>query len=187
MQQAQNQQQPAISRPPAGISGPLPGRWWATAAVSLSAVACWFWLIPGLQTLESRPIDTFAANELAPIADRDLTAALSTMEGTPKFLSQFKSETSGCPTPMAWIAIMRGPGQTPTKIRVQSGSYFSPAFDLPATPMRIAIPYPAPYESGHGQLTVMTYGGGATLALAPAWQVPPNAGPTTRGVVWQPS
>jgi len=52
--------------------------------------------------------------------------------------------------------------------------------------VRVAIPYPAPYEAGQGILSVLL-GGEATVALTPAWNISPKAGVTERAVTWQPS
>ncbi len=186
MQQTESQRQQVTSRSVADISSPLPGTAGMAAATILSAVLCWFWLIPALQTAAAPPIGGESASELAAVADQDIDAAMATMHGPPEYLAQFKSSAGGCPTPLAWVSIGLAPGQAPTKLRVQAGPYLSPVFETAASPMRIALPYPAPYEAGSGQISVALFGGSATLALMPAWQASMNAPGNLRHVVWKP-
>ena len=70
--------------------------------------------------------------------------------------------------------------------RLQSGHYFSPRFAVTDTPIRVAIPYPGPYASGHGTLTVLGADHDMVVALSPAWHVGVNAGPATHAVTWHP-
>ena len=74
----------------------------------------------------------------------------------------------------------------PVRVRVRSGGYFSPVFVLSPRPVRIAIPYPAPYQAGRGELTVFVEGGEAVVALTPPWHVPAAAGGAMRVVQWHP-
>jgi len=55
-----------------------------------------------------------------------------------------------------------------------------------AKPVRVAIPFPAPYETGHGALTAIDVGGSATISLLPSWRVSAQDGKTTRAVTWHP-
>jgi hypothetical protein len=40
-------------------------------------------------------------------------------------------------------------------VRIRSGQYVSPPIKLTPAPQRIAIPYPAPYPTGRGVLTLV--------------------------------
>jgi hypothetical protein len=123
------------------------------------------------------------ASELAPVDDRDIDAAETTMSGSGGFLAQFKQRTTGCPVPLAWVAVARMPGQAGGTIRLISGSYVSPAFALSNAPTRIAIPYPAPYQAGQGRLTALHAGVSATIALSPAWDISAQ-GEASHNVTW---
>jgi hypothetical protein len=186
MQQTQLQQQQATATTALKL-GALSGKGWIALAVALSFVVCAVWLIPGLKAMSSRPASDAVVGELAPVADRDIDGALTTMSGVPLYLSQFKSQASGCPTPLAWVSVVRGSPQAPSTIRIQSGTYVSPIFALSAEPLRIAVPYPAPYETGRGSLLAVATGGGVTIALMPAWRLPPNVPAASHAVVWTPN
>ena len=82
---------------------------------------------------------------------------------------------------------MRSPGQPDGRIRLQSGSYFSPAFELTDRPVRVAVPYPAPYAAGRGTMAVLGATTSAIVALRPAWAVVAGRPAQTRNVTWQPS
>lgn len=186
MQQTERQQRQPTSRSVADISASLPGKAGMAAATILSAALCWFWLIPALQAMTAPPIGNESASELAAVADEDMDAALATMQGPSDYLAQFKPRASGCPTPLAWVSIGLAPGQAPAKFRVQAGPYVSPVFETAAVPRRIALPYPAPYEAGSGQISVSLFGGSAMLALLPPWQASMNPPGNLRHVVWKP-
>lgn len=163
-----------------------PGLWSGMAAAMLSGLICWVWLGLGF-TASARPPQNSGGptvSELAQVDEHDITPALTTMDGSPSFLAQFKERKENCPTPLAWVSLVGESGQTPGQVRLQSGAYFSPLFDVRTVPMRVAIPYPGPYEAGQGKLTVLDTSGSVIVALAPAWRV--SAGAATREVTWQP-
>lgn len=123
-------------------------------------------------------------SELAQVDDQDIAAALTTMDGSTAFLAQFKERKAGCRLPLAWVTLVRAPGQPHGTIRFRSGTYFSPVVELSDVPERVAIPYPTSYETGHGALTVMTAGGSAVVALTPALHVSSQSGNATHAVTW---
>lgn len=164
-----------------------PGLWPAAAVALVSAIVCWFGLLPGLSgDTKGKPGDDAALAELAPVNEKDLSAALTTMGGSTAFLARFKQDEGSCPRPLAWVSIVRPPGMPAgAKVRIQSGSYISPIFEVPDAPMRVAIPYPAPYENGQGQLKAFMVGGGVTIGLLPTWLVSKSG--DIRTVNWHPA
>lgn len=165
-------------------SGALP----ALAAALLAAVLSWFWLIPTVSALSANSPDGAAAPAmLAGIADTDIADALKTMSGSANFLAQFRKKKAGCPSPLAWVSIARMQGQDGQPLRLQSGRYLSPLFMPGDTPLRVAIPYPAPYETGHGELGVIGTGGGVVLALDPPWSTAAGVHIAVHRVRWIPS
>lgn len=168
-----------------GDKGDFPGLLPATAVAMLSAIVCWIWLISSAGTaMTPEGGGEVVTSELAQVDARDVAAALTTMDGSTDFLTQFKDRATGCARPLAWVTVARAPGQPAGTVRLRSGTYFSPIFDLSDVPLRVAIPYPNPYEAGHGTLTAMEVGGSATVALLPAWHVSAQSGGATREVTW---
>jgi hypothetical protein len=121
---------------------------------------------------------------LARVDIGDIPGAMTTMAGAPEFLSHFQGESKSCPTPLAWIALARLPGSPGGAVRVHSGSYLSPTFELSDASRRIAIPYPAPYELGSGEISVTGVAGGLVMSLSPSWTVDSLNGTATKPVVW---
>lgn len=167
--------------------GAVPGVWSAAAVAALFALGCASWLISGAaNTSASTDSNGVIASELAEVSSQDIHAALATMDGSPAFLGQFRQRAQECARPLAWVSLQRAPGQPPSEVRLQSGSYFSPVYNLLDAPIRVAIPFPAPYEMGQGNLVAFDLGGTALIALSPTWKVSPQSGGTTRTVMWRP-
>ncbi|WP_428483939.1 hypothetical protein [Rhodopila sp.] len=151
----------------------------------VSAALCILWLMSDAGS--SSVVDNAAggtSSELALVNDSETTGALATLDGSPAFQAQFRERADACSRPLAWVAVSAPAGQVPTKIRLKSGSYISPEFSLSDRPVRIAVPYPAPYEAGRGSLTIFHTGGDAVIGLRPAWHVSREAGSMTHAVTW---
>lgn len=161
----------------------MPGLLPAAGMAVLAGVGCWMWLLS--QGAAPDGPAAIGGSVLAEVSESDVADALPTMEGTPTFLAQFKDRKTGCAKPLAWISLTGVRSQPASKVRVKSGSYFSPLFTLSGTPVRVAVPFPAPYEVGRGVLTVFTEGGGAIVSLRPAWRTPDHDGAQSHAVSWQ--
>jgi hypothetical protein len=94
------------------------------------------------------------------------TAALPQVESTlaPEQAAHLVEAARLCHEPLARIAIWRRPGTPEGAVSIISGTYHSPSFPLTTTPSLVALPFPAPYASGHGRLTVV--GGANELGIA---------------------
>jgi len=159
----------------------------AGLAVLVSGFVCWQWLIPALATgAADRPAADASISELAPVDEQDIDGAIGTLGGSPEFLASAKDRGKACPRPLAWVSVMREPGQPAAKVRLRSGNYFSPLFQLTDVPTRIAIPYPAPYDRGAGSLAIVGAGIHAVVALRPAWHVDAQGDGAARNVTWHP-
>jgi hypothetical protein len=94
-----------------------------------------------------------------------------------------------CSVPLAQVAIWKISGTSGGIIRIRSGSYISPPFNLTEAPQRVAIPFPAPYASGQGVISVEAVEGaanGAVISVSPAWQINSLNGSASLHVVWTP-
>jgi hypothetical protein len=163
----------------------LPGMGLTIAITVISSVVCWFWLAAG----RANPLKPTAPNvsELTEVEDREVAGALTTTSLPNSVRAQFREgKDGGCRRPLAWVSVVSAPGEPPSRIRLISGAYYSPIFEVSATPVRVALPFPAPYETGHGTLMAIDVGGSATIALLPAWRVSAQDGKTTRAVTWHP-
>ena len=163
----------------------LPGIGLTIAIAVISGVISWFWLVSG----GANPLKSTAPNvsDLTEVEDGEVAGALTSMSLPNAVLAQFREgKDGGCRRPLAWVTLVSAPGEPPSHIRLISGTYYSPVFEVSATPVRVALPFPAPYETGHGVLTAIDVGGRAAVALLPAWRVSAQDGKATRMVTWHP-
>lgn len=177
-----NRQSAAARRQPA--SAP-PGIGLALATATICGVMCWFWLASG----QANSLKPTAPNssDLAEVDERELDGALTTMSASNAMLAQVRVGKDGrCRRPLAWVSVVSAPGARPSRIRLISGTYYSPVFEVSTTPVRVAMPFPAPYETGHGVLRVIDVGDRVTISLIPAWHLSPQDGKSTRAVTWHP-
>lgn len=162
-----------------------PGIGLTIAITLISGIVCWFWLTSG----RANPLKPGAAivSDLTEVEERDIADAVVTMRPSNAVIAEFQVGKDGkCRRPLAWVSLVSAPGEPPSRVRLISGTYYSPLFEVSATPVRVAVPFPAPYESGRGVLTAIDVGGSASIALLPAWRVSAQDGKTTRAVTWQP-
>jgi hypothetical protein len=165
--------------------GAPPGTGSAIAIAIISGIICWFWLGAG-RANPFKPAVPDGSN-LTEVEESELAGASTTMSLSNALLAQFREGKDGsCRRPLAWVSLASAPGEPPSRIRLISGTYYSPAFEVSAVPVRVAIPFPAPYETGRGVLTVIDVGGSATISLLPAWRVSAQDGKTTHAVTWNP-
>ncbi len=167
-----------------GEPASVPGGWQAAVIAALSALLVGYWARQDHGT--PRPEGKGDVGRIADVAPQDVPSALDTLAGTPRQLAQFR-DRDACGRRLAWVTMMVAPGQAPGRIRLQSGNYISPVFDLMETPVRVALPYPAPYAIGHGVISVVGATTAAVVSLTPPWHVPARAGVEAREVTWTPT
>ncbi len=98
------------------------------------------------------------------------TAALAQVEPTlaPEPRARLVDAARRCREPLAHVAIWREGAASGGIVSVISGGYHSPNFPLTTTPSLVAVPFPAPYASGHGELIVVGEAHGFGIALRPS-------------------
>ena len=165
----------------------MPGALLCSATAVLSGLACWFWLLPQLMAEGRLQLEIGSpVSEMTEVLENDLTGALSTMNLPGSSIARLQKGTRDCGARLAWVTLSRPNDDEAKPARLRSGNYFSPPFTITKTPVRVAIPYPAPYESGRGVLTVLGADANLTMALTPAWHIPANTGTATHAVTWHP-
>lgn len=113
--------------------------------------------------IASRPAETW---QLEPLP----TAALGQVEPTlaPEQKARLIDQARRCREPLARVAIWCGAATTGGIVSIVSGGYHSPGFPLTTTPSLVALPFPAPYASGHGELIVVGETNDFGIALRPS-------------------
>ncbi len=135
--------------------------------------------------LNAFPIsDGVGVSTIQAIEASDLEASRASL--APETATSAIAEALACKAPLAYVTVSTAPGMAPGNIRVQSGSYLSPSLVVTSTPQRIAVPFPAPYEAGHGVINLEGYAEGLTVWLNPSWHTAKLAGVAPVNVVWSP-
>ncbi len=124
-------------------------------------------------------------SDLAIVAVSDIAAATPTLN--PSNSAELAAEAKDCKVPLARVMISKAPGSSGGTIRIRSGNYLSPPFQLTDTPQQVATPFPAPYPTGRGVISIEGNANGAVVSLYPAWTVGTVSGTAARNVVWKPN
>jgi len=161
----------------------VPGAAAALLIAIISALLTGYWGRPRLEApRQSAPWGSL----LAEVSPADIGAALDTMDISPEAAMRFRNQQA-CRRKLAWVTLAGVPQLPGGKIRLRSGGYISPAFALGDVPVRVAIPYPAPYPAGHGTIAVMGATTDAIVALTPPWHVSARQDSQSREVTWIPN
>jgi hypothetical protein len=127
---------------------------------------------------------TDAESTLSTVSVADIGAATQTID--PAAASQLAAQAKSCKVPLARMAVAKVPGTPGGTIRIRSGNYLSPPFQLTDTPLNIAVPFPDAYPVGHGQISIEGNATGAMISLTPTWTNVTINGAAVRNVVWKP-
>jgi hypothetical protein len=85
------------------------------------------------------------------------------------------------------VVLQAQAGPTPLSVRIRSGAYQSPSILLTESPRRVAIPFPAPYLAGMGELFVEGALRPVTIWLTPGRIVGADPASAHIPVVWTPA
>jgi hypothetical protein len=94
----------------------------------------------------------------------EINAALPTLD--PSTSKSAVDDAKNCKVPLAWVTLTQRDGRS-GMVRIRSGAYLSPPIKLTPTPQRVAVPYPAPYPTGRGVLTLVGEADQVGLYLTP--------------------
>jgi hypothetical protein len=121
---------------------------------------------------------------LSALAPTDITTALPTLD--PATSKAAVEEAKSCKVPLAVLTVAKRPGSRGGMVRLRSGSYLSPPFQLTDTPQRIAHPFPGPYPTGRGVLSLVGDADEVWVHLTPGWFVQTLRGTASINVHWTP-
>lgn len=130
----------------------------------------------------SPPRSSTGGADLASLAGSQVDAATVTMNADAA--KEAIADAKNCRAPLAEITLAAASG-APT-VRVRSGSYLSPPFTLTDQPQRIAIPFPAPYLTGRGTVSVEGQASNLAVAITPTWNIDSLSGTAVKNVIWTP-
>jgi hypothetical protein len=140
-------QEPPRSKKPGSSRGTWIGIAGGLVIAGIAAIV----VLPGLRG--DKPASVGEESTLEVLIPADINAALPTLDpGTSKAAVD---DAKNRKAPLAWVTLTQRPSGHGGMVRVRSGSYLSPPIKLTPIPQRIAVPYPAPYPTGRGVLTLV--------------------------------
>ena len=92
-------------------------------------------------------------------------------------------DAKSCRQPLAYV-VVRGTGSPGGYVQFRSGAYLSPRLTVGMMSERLALPFPAPYITGRGQITVVNASQGADVFLVPGSRLSAASGTTVLPVRW---
>jgi hypothetical protein len=120
---------------------------------------------------------------LSSVAQRDLGEAATTL--APSAAGGLVEDAQRCKVPLASMTISKGNAALGSTIRIRSGSYVSPYFNITDSTQRVAVPYPAPYGSGAGTIIIEGNATGAIVGLTPTKRIVELPGSQSIPVTWR--
>jgi hypothetical protein len=139
-------------------------------------------MFPGIVGGRSGPAGD-AEPTLSALAPADIPAALPTLDPTTSKAAV--DDAKSCKAPLGWVTLVQRPGgRGDGMVRIRSGSYLSPPIQVTNVPQRIAIPYPAPYPTGRGVLSLVGDADEVWFYLTPGWFIPTLKGAASINVHW---
>lgn len=127
----------------------------------------------------SKPVAASALSR-APLADLIVLGATL----NPNQSQGMVNQAEACKLPLSAVQIWHDPNVPDSVVQIKSGGYVSPPIPLTSIPKMVALPYPAPYPTGAGTLTLLGNAQGVELSLSPTASFPNLSGAAPINVLW---
>lgn len=135
-------------------------------------------LAGGTLALTSAP----QSSELDQVASADLDLAASSFPRAE--LGTHIEDAKACRIPLTFVTLVPRNGST-GHVRIRSGDYWTPVIHLGTAPIRVGLPYPAPYPTGIGDFQLEGDGASFDMYLRPGWVGGTLQGTATVHVWWR--
>ena len=162
---------PALS--PSGIA-------LAGGVVAAGAIAGFLLLSGGGETAGT--VERPALN-LVKTSEIDKAAETLVPEEKEKLVAQAKA----CTAPLGNMRLSKMTANAGGVVRIRAGNYLSPAFNVAEGPINIAVPFPAPYEVGRGEIVVEGAAKDVFFELTPGLKIDTTGGVQRIPVIWNTS
>ncbi|AIQ89552.1 MULTISPECIES: hypothetical protein [Methylobacterium] len=97
------------------------------------------------------------------------------------------AEAKACRAPLGLMRLSKTKADAGGVVRIRAGNYLSPAFNITDGPINIAVPFPAPYEAGKGEIVIEGAAKDVFVELTPGLTVDTTAGVKRIPVIWNTS
>lgn len=113
----------------------------------------------------NKPVGTAERPALSLVAKGDIEKASGTI--APEQKDKIVEEAKACRAPIAQMRISKADTNGRGVIRIRAGNYLSPAFTVGDAPINVAVPFPAPYETGKGEISIEGAATGVFVEMTP--------------------
>lgn len=123
------------------------------------------------------------ALNLVKTSEIDKAAETLVPEEKEKLVTQAKA----CTAPLGNMRLSKMTANAGGVVRIRAGNYLSPAFNVAEGPINIAVPFPAPYEVGKGEIVVEGAAKDVFFELTPGLKIDTTGGVQRIPVIWNTS
>ncbi|WP_244004771.1 hypothetical protein [Methylobacterium sp. J-088] len=172
-----------MSAPPApgqAKPGPSPSVLAIGGGVVAAAVVAGVLLLGGHEK-----VGTVDRPALSLVKKAEIEKAADTL--APEEKDKVVAEAKACTAPLASMRLSKTTSQGGGVVRIRAGNYLSPAFNVADTPIDIAVPFPAPYETGKGEIVLEGSAKDVFVQLRPGLKMDQVAGVVRIPVIWDTS
>ena len=136
-------------------------------------------LVGAVSLVQSGKPGSFA---LQTVTTADISDAATSLDGA--IARAATDDARQCKVPLAFVTLSMTQGSA--ALRIRSGSYVSPTITLTEAPRRVAVPFPAPYPTGKGVISIEGNARGVNVWLTPGKHLEALNGIEAIPVVWTP-
>lgn len=186
-QNAERQAQDRLSEPRAAPSAPPA----AKPGLSPSLIAIVGGLVAAgavagvLLSGSGETAGTAARPALTLVKAAEIDKAAETLPSDEK--DKIVAEAKACRAPLGQMRLSKMAADAGGVVRIRAGNYLSPAFNIADGPINIAVPFPAPYETGKGEITVEGAAKDVFVELTPGLKIDTTGGVQRIPVIWNTS
>lgn len=115
----------------------------------------------------------------------DIEKAAETL--APEEKDKIVAEAKACRAPLGNMRLSKMASDAGGVVRIRAGNYLSPAFNIAEGPINVAVPFPAPYEVGKGEIVVEGAAKDVFFELTPGLKIDTTGGIQRIPVIWNTS
>ena len=174
---------PGVPGGKSGVPGGKKGRFIPGAAIAAIGAAITVGIVAATIVITPKGIGSGTEPSLTLLPQNEIAAAAPSLD--PAVAEKAVADAKACKVPLARVTLVKRPGSVPGVVRIRSGSYLSPPFLVTDSRQSVAIPYPAPYPTGRGVLSLVGETKDVWFYLTPGWFVPDLNGNASINVWWR--
>lgn len=130
----------------------------------------------------NQPVGTAERPALTLVKAGEVEKAAGTI--APEQKDKLVEEAKACRAPLAQMRISKTDAGGRGVIRIRAGNYLSPAFTVGDAPINVAVPFPAPYQTGKGEIVLEGAAKGVFVEMTPGVTLTDESSTSKTVPVW---